>query len=525
MSYSVEFKNVAKKYKMYNSPSEQLLGLLFPKSYGKDFYALQNISFRAEQGDVVGIVGVNGSGKSTLSNLVAGIVPETEGHIDIKGQSSIIAISAGLDNRLTGRDNIVLKCLMLGYNKREINQLMPGIIEFAEIGDFIDQPVKKYSSGMRSRLGFAISVNINPDILVIDEALSVGDQTFADKCLAKMNEFKSQGKTIFFVSHSMTQMKRFCEKMLWLEAGEIRAYGTVEEILPQYQSFLKEFKAMTKEEQRNFRQHVLQQRSKVNKKSIETIKVMETNEEKKHLKRNYKKISLLISMIILFTFPSMYILKKQFVESGPKNLVDIVEDGKIEPIKKPAIIYSRVTNSYSDVDLKKNLSTLSFGTPIYVQEKINQVYKILYQNQEMYVEANEIVFEDEEGEQSDYSLLDLYSSFPSEFQSSYEFFLVQLGAEYNEVKEKLNGLTDVVDKNGINYLKYESYNVTLVTEEKKKIDAIILESTKINDEDFLELRNEAYQKSKDGSIIKILLDDYDVQVDIEEQIIEIRLKG
>lgn len=260
MTDSVIFKNVTKKYKMYYKNSERILDLFFPGKFGEEFYALQNISFTAKQGDVIGIVGINGSGKSTLSNLIAGIIPETSGEIIIHGQASLIAISAGLDNQLTGRDNIELKCLMLGYNKKEIEELMPNIIEFADIGHFIDQPVKNYSSGMKSRLGFAISVNIDPDILVIDEALSVGDQTFADKCIDKMNEFKEKGKTIFFVSHSMGQVKKFCEKILWLEAGEIRAYGNKDDVLPQYQKFLKEFKALPKEEQRNYTQRILERR-------------------------------------------------------------------------------------------------------------------------------------------------------------------------------------------------------------------------------------------------------------------------
>ncbi len=239
------------------------MDILFPDGYGENFYALQNISFTADRGDVIGVIGVNGAGKSTLSNLITGVIPPTSGKIEIVGQASLIAINSGLNNQLTGRENIELKCLMLGFNKKEIRALMPEIIDFADIGKFIDQPVKSYSSGMKSRLGFAISVNIDPDILVIDEALSVGDQTFADKCLDKMNEFKEKGKTIFFISHSIGQVKKFCQKALWLEAGEVKAYGTIKEIIPQYEKFLKEYKAMTKEEQRNFKQLVLEKRSKL----------------------------------------------------------------------------------------------------------------------------------------------------------------------------------------------------------------------------------------------------------------------
>nr|WP_042354030.1 teichoic acids export ABC transporter ATP-binding subunit TagH [Bacillus rubiinfantis] len=258
MSESVIVKNVYKRYKMHKKPSEKLLDLILPGGYGEDFYALQDISFTAQQGDVIGLVGVNGSGKSTLSNIIAGVIPPSSGTVEAVGQTSIIAISSGLNNQLTGRENIELKCLMLGFKKKEIQAMEPEIIEFADIGKFIDQPVKKYSSGMKSRLGFAISVTVNPDILIIDEALSVGDQVFAQKSKNKMFEFKELGKTIFFVSHSMGQIKEFCEKAIWLEYGEIKQYGPVSEVIPEYQDFLKKYKAMSGEEQKKFREKIME---------------------------------------------------------------------------------------------------------------------------------------------------------------------------------------------------------------------------------------------------------------------------
>jgi teichoic acid transport system ATP-binding protein len=261
MSETVVIQNVFKKYKMHKSPKEKLLDVILPGGYGEDFYALQDISFTANKGDVIGLVGMNGSGKSTLSNILGGVIPPTTGIVKTVGQTSIIAISSGLNNQLTGRENIELKCLMLGFRKKEIQEMEAEIIGFADVGKFIDQPVKKYSSGMRSRLGFAISVTVNPDILIVDEALSVGDQVFGQKSKNKMFEFKEKGKTIFFVSHSMGQVKEFCDKAIWLEYGEIKDFGSVKEVIPGYENFLKQHKAMSNEEQIKFREEVMKKQS------------------------------------------------------------------------------------------------------------------------------------------------------------------------------------------------------------------------------------------------------------------------
>lgn len=253
MEKTISVKNLDKVYKLFHNSKERLYSLFSPQSYGEDFFALKNIDFSAYEGEVIGFVGINGSGKSTLSNIIAGIVPETRGSVKVNGQAALIAVSAGLKNDLTGRDNIELKLLMLGFSKEEIKKLEPEIIEFAELEKFIDQPVKSYSSGMKSRLGFAISVNIEPDILIIDEALSVGDKAFAQKSLNKMYEFKEQGKTMIFVSHSIGQMKKFCDKILWLEFGEVKEYGAMEEVIPQYESFLSVWQNMNKKERHDYK--------------------------------------------------------------------------------------------------------------------------------------------------------------------------------------------------------------------------------------------------------------------------------
>ena len=255
--YAVIANNINKCYKMYSSQKEKLLDLISNKGAGKTFYALRDISFKVEKGEVVGLLGLNGAGKSTLSNILGGVSLPNSGEIIINGESSLIAIGLGLNNFLTGLENIELKALMMGYKKDEIERIKQEVIEFAEIGDFINQPIRTYSSGMRSRLGFGISIHMNPDIIVIDEALSVGDPTFAQKCLDKMNEFKASGKTIFFVSHSLPQVKQFCTKAMWLEYGTLREYGDIDEVLPKYQNYINTINKMTAEEKADYKKSVL----------------------------------------------------------------------------------------------------------------------------------------------------------------------------------------------------------------------------------------------------------------------------
>lgn len=253
MNVSVNIENITKEYRIYRTNKERLKDALIPKHKNKTFFALDDVSIKAYEGDVIGLVGINGSGKSTLSNIIGGSLSPTSGNIDRHGDVSVIAISAGLNGQLTGVENIEFKMLCMGFKRKEIKELTPKIIEFSELGEFIYQPVKKYSSGMRAKLGFSINVTVNPDILVIDEALSVGDQTFAQKCLDKIHEFKDQNKTIFFVSHNMSQVKEFCTKIAWIEGGRLKEFGDIEDVLPQYQKFLKDFKKKTKAEQKSFR--------------------------------------------------------------------------------------------------------------------------------------------------------------------------------------------------------------------------------------------------------------------------------
>jgi teichoic acid transport system ATP-binding protein len=252
----VKLEHISKAFPMYERPIDRILDLMSlkrNKHKRKQFYALRDISFDVYEGETVGIIGLNGSGKSTLSNIIAEIIQLTRGKLTINGETSLIAISAGLNNNLTGIENIELKCLMHGLTKERIEEIKDEIIDFADVGEHIHQPVKNYSSGMRSKLGFSIAVSINPDILIIDEALSVGDSTFTEKSLNKMKEFKEKGKTIFFISHSASQVKDFCDRAIWIHYGQLKEDGEVDTVITHYNNYVKEFNAKSEEEKKAYK--------------------------------------------------------------------------------------------------------------------------------------------------------------------------------------------------------------------------------------------------------------------------------
>ena len=254
-NYAIKFENVSKIYKLKKKNDGNT-----KSSETKRFYALKNISFEIPQGEVVGILGTNGSGKSTLSLILAGISEIDEGVMHINGEQSLVAINTGLNKQLTGLENINVKGALLGLSKKQIQEIIDGVIEFAELGDFLYQPVKKYSSGMKSRLGFSISLYLNPDIIIVDEALSVGDKGFAQKCINKMNELKDEGKTIIFISHSLPQVRNFCQTAMWIEGGMLKEYGEVGEVCDHYGEYVDYYNSLTNKEKAKIRDNKFKKR-------------------------------------------------------------------------------------------------------------------------------------------------------------------------------------------------------------------------------------------------------------------------
>lgn len=239
METIIDIKHLSKVYHLYDRPVDRLKEVLSlsRRCFHRDHHALNDISLRIQKGDSVGIVGKNGSGKSTLLKIIAGVLSPTGGEVAIRGKiSALLELGAGFNPEYTGLENIYLNGTMIGYSRGEMAKKVKDIIAFADIGDYIYQPVKTYSSGMFARLAFAVSISVEPDILIVDEVLSVGDARFQVKCIDKMKELKTMGTTILFVSHATEQIKRFCNKAIWMQDGEIRQLGEAGETVDLYEN-------------------------------------------------------------------------------------------------------------------------------------------------------------------------------------------------------------------------------------------------------------------------------------------------
>lgn len=237
MTTAIECSGISKIYQIYDSPAKRLLELVTLRrlAYHRDFHALRDVSFEILGGESVALLGENGSGKSTLLQIIAGILTPTSGRLHVSGRvAALLELGSGFNPEFTGRDNVLLGASLLGISGAEIEGLYERIVEFAGIGDFIHQPVRTYSSGMAVRLAFSVAIHCQPEILLVDEALAVGDLAFRQQCLQKMEELRQNGVTLILVSHSAAEAKQFCERAIWLDAGTVRQIGPSDRVVEEY---------------------------------------------------------------------------------------------------------------------------------------------------------------------------------------------------------------------------------------------------------------------------------------------------
>lgn len=234
----IEFKNVTKRYKLYKNDKQRLFSVFSKRVPFKEKKAVNDVSFKIEKGEAVAIFGKNGAGKSTILKMITGVAYPTTGDIKVEGRvSALLELTSGFDPELTGRENIYLKGQLCGLRDAEIRELEDTIVDFAEVGEYIDQPVRTYSSGMKARLGFAVNVNIRPEILIVDEALSVGDRAFRDKCLKKVNEIvEKDNVTLLFVTHATETARQFCKRGIVMKNGKMIHDSEIDEAIKVYNS-------------------------------------------------------------------------------------------------------------------------------------------------------------------------------------------------------------------------------------------------------------------------------------------------
>ena len=237
----IKFDHVTKMYKLFKNDKKRLLHTFFKKIKYKEKKAVNDVSFCVRRGEAVALFGKNGAGKSTILKMITGVAFPTTGTIEVNGRvSALLELTSGFDPEFTGRENIYLKGQLLGLKDSEIKELEQEIIDFAELAEYIDQPVRTYSSGMKARLGFSINVNIRPEILIVDEALSVGDEEFKNKCIKKVNEIVNKDEvTLLFVTHSTAMAKEFCSRGIVMESGKKTFDGDIDEAIQKYQKTVK----------------------------------------------------------------------------------------------------------------------------------------------------------------------------------------------------------------------------------------------------------------------------------------------
>ncbi|SFK18471.1 teichoic acid transport system ATP-binding protein [Halobacillus dabanensis] len=527
----VKFSNVTKEYSLFKKKSDQLLDILSFKRINRSFLALHDISFEVDPGETIGIIGTNGSGKSTLSNLLAQVVPPSSGNINIEGETSLVAISAGLNNHLTGYENIELKCLMHGLSKTEIAKISPYIIDFADIGEFIYQPIKNYSSGMKSRLGFAISVHIEPDILIVDEALSVGDSTFHQKCVDKFKEFKEQGKTIFFISHSLSQVKKISDRIIWVSYGQMRMFDTTAKVAKEYNAYISWFNELTKAEKKNHKKDMLA--TQFGKFSGNNNGSSFQNSEKgKNTGVKSLIPAFLMMLLTLLSGASMFFenpseivsskwknmnLNSKEVQSENSEKLQTQSETIDEEINQEAIALGQLI-LYEDVELINNKEVVPSLTKLYVQGLIGKSYKLKYQNSIFYASKDKIGLVNGESHNSEFTLEEISRSFSSRFVQSYEYFFAFSSANIDEIKSIFNGMTSEIEfPKGDVLLEYSNDHLAYLFDEEGSMKAIHVYSIDLGSPIIEDIKENSLAATDGNGSYYVKLDQYNVILDVEEK--------
>lgn len=488
----VIFNNVYKEYSLAKSNKDKLVEFFFNRQSKKSFFAVKNVNFEVYPGETIGVIGINGSGKSTLSNLLSEVIPPSAGQIDIDGEPSLIAISVGLNSQLSGLENIQLKCMMHGMSLEEIEKLKPKIKAFADIGDFIEQPVKNYSSGMRSRLGFAISVHTNPDILVVDEALSVGDQTFYEKCMKKIDEFKQQGKTIFFVSHSTAQMRKVSDRVIWMHYGEIKEFGEKNKVLNNYKEFIVWFNQLTEKEKTKYKEIMFDnQRSTIeDQRNLQTTKRQIFNEERKE---RTTFLVQLIPLIVLTLFLMILMITgtslSQFLKLDTKKTQEIISDDRINDhqvevndednslttkIDKKGYVAVENAIGFTVEEMTEGEKYLPIFTAVTIIEQINDnKYKIKLPDGDLYIDINSIsIMNDDNGIYEELTITDFLPFLPESFGNSYLYYLDFLNKSISYLNENLIWYEEIKGSENVRSFKVEGKDIMYYSEDNETIKSI-----------------------------------------------------
>lgn len=530
MDSKVTVRHLSKKYQLYNKQTDKLMDLFLPfkKKKNRTFFALKDVSFDVNRGETIGVIGLNGSGKSTLSNILAGVTGPTSGEFEVDGETSLLAVNVGLNNQLSGLENIELKCLMLGFKKAEIKEITPEIIDFADIGDFIDQPVKNYSSGMKSRLGFAISAFTNPDVLIIDEALAVGDTTFYQKCLGIINQFKEEGKTIFFISHAIGQMKKMCDKVIWMHYGELKEYGETKEVIENFQAFNKWFNNLQEKEKKAYRGEMLKEQNY----SEEIPRKRASKPKQKNFFYMFQVLFLCIVTIYsgLFMFldqsPLAYfddLRKNGGLGLDIEKLLNNEEIPDTAAINRAAIVDTASAKLFTDEQLKETGKEVGFGESVFVEKRTDEVYQINYNDKTYFTERENVTFEDAK-KVSKYDLLDIYPVLPESLSSSYEFFLTFIGSDYDELTATLRGLSSEEETEEGMILHYAASDFAYTLNEDSKADGFIVSNIEVTDEFMKSVEDNISIISEDKQHLMIDTKEYRLFINREENQLKVEYK-